>query len=217
MDPRTFDGMIRQFARRLSRRSLVGGSLGAAVLAAVGLTDDTQAKKVKADRCLPPGRRCGTKKNDEPCRKCCQGHHIVTPSGKKKCACRPDGIDCSNASQCCAGACSNGRCGAPAVAPCLPTGTGCASPSQCCTGICEVGICRSAPCRAVNTNCAVNLDCCSGVCGPAEVGPGIFVSTCRNATCLPPDGEPCFTNADCCTEFCSTSFGDPSPGYCVPP
>ena len=235
MDPRSFDGMIRRLSRALSRRSLVGGSVGAAVLAAAGLTDDARArKKVKAEDCLASGRRCGTRKNDEPCGKCCHRYHIITPKGKKKCACRPDGVECSNPSQCCTGACASGRCQADAVAPpvppappvplappapptpCHPAGSGCASPSQCCSGICEVGLCRPAPCRAVDTNCAVNLDCCSGVCGCAEFFPGAFTCTCRNVTCVQPEGT-CDTDADCCTEICSTTLGDSPPGECLPP
>ena len=210
MDPRTFDGMIRQLSRRLSRRSLAGGSLGAAALAALGLADDALARKtVQAEDCLPPGRRCGTKKNDEPCRKCCQRYHIVNDNGKKKCACRPDGVDCSNPSQCCTGACENGLCGA---APCRPASSGCTSPSQCCSRICEVGFCRSAPCRADSVNCAVNLDCCSGVCGCIDDFL-ISICTCRSATCVQPGGV-CSADTDCCTEFCD---GPPFPSVCEPP
>ena len=232
MDPRTFDGMVRQVSRALSRRSLIGGSLGAAVLAAVGLADDARAKKkAQAEDCLPPGQRCGTEKNDEPCRKCCHRYHIVNRQGTKKCACRPDSIECSNPSQCCTGVCNSGRCGAapggavappsppppppppPAPpppppgppAPCQPAGAGCTGASQCCSGICEVGLCRPAPCRAVNTNCAVSLDCCSGVCGCTEIFPGASTCTCRNATCAPPEGA-CTVDADCCSEFCG-DFG----------
>lgn len=212
MDPRTFDGMIRQLSRALSRRSLVGGSLGAAVLAAAGLSDDAQAKKKgKAEACLPPGQRCGTKKKDEPCRKCCQGYHVVTPSGKKKCACRPDGVDCTNPSQCCTGTCPNGRCGA---APCLPAGAGCTSPSQCCVGICQNGRCGAPTCNSVNAICGINSDCCSGICGCIEDFLPISICTCRNATCGGPEAE-CLSNADCCEEFCD-NFGG-GPGVCVPP
>ena len=45
VDPRTFDGMIQRLSQTLSRRSLVGGSLGAAVLGAVGLGEKSQARK----------------------------------------------------------------------------------------------------------------------------------------------------------------------------
>jgi hypothetical protein len=241
VDPRAFDGLVRQVSRVLSRRSLIGGSLGAGVLAAVGLADDAQArKKAQAEDCLHSGQRCGTEKNDEPCRKCCQRYHIVNRHGTRKCACRPDGIECSNPSQCCTGVCDSGRCGAASLVPpsppgppgppgppappappvpptpCQPAGTGCTSPSQCCTGICEVGLCRPAPCRAVNTNCAVSLDCCSGVCGCTEIFPGASTCTCRNATCAQPDGA-CNVDADCCIEICSTSIGDAPPGECLPP
>ena len=221
MDRRTFDVMIRRLSRALSRRSLVGGSLGTAVLAAVGLADTAEAKKVAADRCIAAGRRCGTKKNDEPCRKCCHRYHVENRKGTKKCACRPVGVDCGNPSQCCTGVCESGRCGATPVAPvtpCLPASAGCTSPSQCCSGICEVGLCRPAPCRAVDTNCAVNLDCCSGVCGCFEdpFVPGVSICTCRSATCVQPPGA-CNVTADCCSEICSTSIDPDPPGECVPP
>lgn len=216
VDPRTFDGLIRKLSRTLSRRSLVGGSLGASVLAAVGLADDAQARKVKAEDCLPPGRRCGTKKNDEPCRKCCQRYHIVNPKGKKKCACRPDGVDCSNPSQCCSGACENGFCRSPAVATCRPAAAGCSSATQCCSGICEVGLCRPAPCRNVDAICGIDLDCCSGVCGCIEEFPFAPSCTCRNAMCVDPPGL-CTVDADCCSEICSTTLGEDPPGECLPP
>jgi hypothetical protein len=204
VDPRTFDGKIRQLSRALSRRSLVGGSIGATLLATAGFADDTRAKKIKVEKCLPPGQRCGTKKNDEPCRKCCHRYFITTPKGTKKCACRPDGIECSNPSQCCTGACQSGRCGATAVAPaaaCRPAGTGCTSPTQCCTGICENGLCGPAICNNVNAGCDRPEDCCSGVCGCVDELFPIIACTCRKAGCAGPN-EPCEFNSDCCTEFC---------------
>lgn len=214
MDPRTFDGMIRQLSRALSRRSLVGGSLGAAVLTAVGLVGDTHAKKSRAEDCLPPGQRCGTRKKDPPCRKCCQGYHVENSNGAKKCACRPNGVECNNSSQCCAGTCEGGLCRPGTPAPCVPAGSGCTNPTQCCTGICEVGVCRTAPCRAVDTNCAVDLDCCSGVCGCIEEFPGISFCTCRRSDCVLTGGE-CTSTSACCTEEC----GDDGSGaiVCLPP
>ena len=160
MDPRTFDGMILRVSRSLSRRSLVGGSLGASLLAAVGLGNVASAeKKVKTENCVPPGRRCGTKKKDPACRKCCQRYHIVNNNGTKKCACRPADVACT-------------------------------SPSQCCSGICNNGTCRSAPCRAVSVQCAVNSDCCSNVCGCIDEPPFLLCTcrsaTCAppDAACL---------------------------------
>jgi hypothetical protein len=145
VDPGTFDGLIRRLSRSLSRRSLVGGSLGASLLTAVGLGDATLAEKAKTERCVPPGRRCGTKKNDPPCRQCCHRYHILVGKRKKKCACRPAGTDCSNASQCCTGICDNGTCRS---APCRAVGIRCAFNTDCCTGICTCSFATDCTCRA---------------------------------------------------------------------
>ena len=203
MDPRAFDGMIRKLSRALSRRSLVGGSLGVAVLSAVGLPDDARAKKIKAEDCLPPGQRCGTRRKDPPCRRCCQGYHVRNPNGSKKCACRPNGTECNNSSQCCTGTCTNGLCTASAVAPapCLPAGAGCTSGSQCCVGICQSGVCGAPVCNNINAGCDVPSDCCSGVCGCIEEFFPLRLCTCRKSACAPPNGS-CIFDSDCCTEFC---------------
>jgi hypothetical protein len=41
VDPRNFDRMIGQLSQVLSRRSLMGNSFGASLLAAVGLGEET--------------------------------------------------------------------------------------------------------------------------------------------------------------------------------
>ena len=213
MDPRTFDGLSRQVSRGLSRRSVVGGSLGASLLAAVGLGDAALANKVKTEQCVPAGQRCGTRKNDPPCRRCCHRYHIDVSGRKKRCACRPAGIECSNSTQCCNSNCENGTCRS---ASCRTVNVGCAVGTDCCSGICENGTCRSAPCRANSIRCEINSDCCSGICGCIELFPGASICTCRNVTCAPPDGG-CSVDADCCTEQCSTTLDEISPGTCLPP
>jgi hypothetical protein len=178
VDPRTFDGLIRRLSRNLSRRSLVGGSLGASLLSAVGLGDAALAEKAKTEKCVPPGRRCGTKKNDPPCRQCCHRYHIVVGKRKKKCACRPAGTDCANASQCCTGICENGACRS---APCRAVNIRCEINSDCCSGVCGCDeiipgagscTCRNASCGQPGATCAVTADCCSEFCddfGPEPV------------------------------------------------
>jgi hypothetical protein len=47
VDPRKFDGLIRQISETLSRRAFVGGSLGATALAAAGLSEYSLAKNDK--------------------------------------------------------------------------------------------------------------------------------------------------------------------------
>jgi hypothetical protein len=49
MDPRKFDALVQELSEKLSRRSVVGGSVGASLLAAAGLgggetSDDALAK-----------------------------------------------------------------------------------------------------------------------------------------------------------------------------
>ena len=66
MDPATFDGMTQRFSGALSRRQLVGGSVGASVLAAMGWGETTLAKRkrqrVGAEACIPSGKKCPSKK-----------------------------------------------------------------------------------------------------------------------------------------------------------
>ena len=63
MDPRNFDRIIGQLSQVFSRRSLVGGSLCAAVLATVGLGVDSRVGTTRTEKCLPQNARCGyTKK-----------------------------------------------------------------------------------------------------------------------------------------------------------
>jgi hypothetical protein len=178
VDSQTFDRMIGQLARVLSRRSLVGGSLGAAVLSAVGLGEPAGAKKVTAEACIPTGKKCPAKKprGDKKslgCDRCCQDFvtTIRTKKGKrvKKCACTPNGVACGRSAQCCSGFCSGGICSSPspAVAACDPHsglncvprgeecsrgGTPCCCQDECLTGDSARGTC-AAPCRAGTQRC----------------------------------------------------------------
>jgi hypothetical protein len=185
VDPRTFDGMIRRLSRRLSRRSLVGGSLGASLLDAVGIIEPASAEKLKAEACVPAGRRCGTKKKDPACRKCCQRYHIVNARGTKKCACRPANTECTSQSQCCSGICENGTCRA---APCRAVDASCEVNTDCCSNICgcidlfspfSVCTCRNATCAPPDSTCASNADCCTELCDN-------FGSDDPTGICIPP-------------------------------
>ena len=142
MDPHTFEGMIRKLSATLSRRSLVGGSVGASVLAAVGLGEETLAKKhrVTAEACIPTGKRCpspkprGRKGNGKQgkdakqlsCAECCQRHVITSTNAKgkrvKKCACKPVGLPCTQDTrwQCCTNVCAGDVC-APSSTPPTPS------------------------------------------------------------------------------------------------
>src|SRR5687767_2068312 len=154
VDPQNFDRMIGQLARALSRRSLVGGSLGAAVLSAVGLGDESLARKkgrddrtATAQACIPTGKKCparkprGKKGETLNCEQCCQGFSITSKNKKgqkiRTCACKPVGKPADRPSQCCTGL-SNGSSCISAATRTLP------EPSQpepscaeTCTGCCD--------------------------------------------------------------------------------
>ena len=112
--------MARWLARTLPRRTMVEGSAAAGVLTWLGFDESilgarkrTPKPKVKA--CLPNGKPCGKGKKGKkltPCSKCCSGYTITTRSKKKKCACRPDGSNCTRNDQCCALVCIDRHCGA---------------------------------------------------------------------------------------------------------
>jgi hypothetical protein len=120
VDSRRFDEMARWLARTLPRRTVVEGSTAAGVLSWLGFDESIRGerkrqRKPKAKACLPNGKPCGKGKKGKkltPCSKCCSGNNITTRSKKKKCACRPDGMTCTTPSQCCAGICFDGLCGA---------------------------------------------------------------------------------------------------------
>jgi hypothetical protein len=160
--------IVRGLAKLLSRRSLVGGSLGAAALALAG--GSTTRGRVIVERCIPPGRRCGTRPTDRPCRECCQRFHIVTKKGVKKCACRPFGARCQNPAQCCGGLCENNECRS---APCRAVDAACEVDSDCCSKVCgavslfppvSVRFCRESNCQQPGGDCAVDADCCTELC-----------------------------------------------------
>jgi hypothetical protein len=166
MDPRTFDGMIQKLSASLSRRKVVGGSVGAAVLTAVGLSDETSAKRkqneVQAEGCIPTGKKCpakkprGKKRKKLGCNQCCQRTVVKGADGKNRCGCRPDGADCGNEGRanCCSGACSAaGKCvAAPESQPLSEEGSGTltsTSPANCSqTGSCTdtvTGVIQGTP------------------------------------------------------------------------
>lgn len=123
MDARRFDEIVRRLSAALSRRSAVGGALGTAVLAAFGLDrndgetrrrriSNRESGEIRRQRCTRNGTVCGSAKNLASCATCCSGFNITTAGKKYKCACKPDGKNCKNNTQCCAGVCDQGVCGA---------------------------------------------------------------------------------------------------------
>jgi hypothetical protein len=159
VDPQTFDRIIGQLARVLSRRSLVGGSLGAAVLSAVGLGDESLARKqgrndgtARAEACVPTGKKCparkprGKKGVTLSCKQCCQGFSVTSKNKKgqkvRTCACKPVGKPADRPSQCCSGLSDGSFCtnpsprptvSEPPPQPCLcSSGNCCETGEQCC-------------------------------------------------------------------------------------
>jgi hypothetical protein len=116
---------------------VVGGSVGAAVLTAVGLTEATPTKarknkknQVQAEACVPTGKKCpaksprrrrGRNRKSLGCNRCCQDAVVTVTNAKgetvNRCGCRPDGADCGGRGRanCCSGACdAAGKCAASA-------------------------------------------------------------------------------------------------------
>ncbi|MGH2615913.1 MAG: hypothetical protein ACRDJC_11780, partial [Thermomicrobiales bacterium] len=57
MDPGLFDELARRFSQTVSRRSVTGGSLGASLLAMLGLGADVLARKKKPNRTTQKKKR----------------------------------------------------------------------------------------------------------------------------------------------------------------
>lgn len=195
VDPKLFDGIARRLSRVGSRRAMVGGALSAAIFAAAGIPTDAPAKRARTEACLPQGRRCGTRKGDESCKRCCQRYFVTNDKGRRKCACRPVSESCNNSAQCCTGNCQNNVC-VPGSPACTEFGLACAANSDCCSGICGDGICRAIPCTNLGGTCQNNGNCCSSTCGDGICQPVV----CSNI------GSICATNANCCSNICALSF-----------
>jgi hypothetical protein len=63
-------------------------------------------------RCVRDGRRCGPDSGNQggPCKRCCSDFARfsaveLNPDGRRRCACRPDGMGCQTDGQCCQGVC----------------------------------------------------------------------------------------------------------------
>jgi hypothetical protein len=218
VDPRRFDAIIQRLAQVRSRRSFVGGSLGASVLTALGLGEEVLARKdgVSAEACIPSGKKCpakkprGKKAKKLSCKQCCQRFSIGGRKGNRKCSCKPVGQPCTaeRASDCCTGICDGSFCAnppSPPVAPqCTPQGADCRDAPPCCTGVCNR--------RGSNLNGTANE------CAPCRTG-GAFCEGEPNSCC---DGRACLVIADardvCCSlegERCSNVGGSgPVPSTC---
>src|SRR4051794_31321646 len=235
VDPHAFDGLVRRLSGALSRRTLVGGSLGAAMLAAVGLSDAALAKghrkrsagkrarsegghqSVHAEACVPSGKQCPAKrqrgKNAKKlgCEKCCQGafETFTNSKGKqvKKCTCKAAGSSCSSAD---GGGfqCCSGVCenGACVQTACTNNLNFCNTNADCCSRFCADFVCEPAgSCQVLNSTCTADGQCCSGFCGDG---------TCLQAgSCVALAGA-CTGDAECCSGFCGADTCQ-TPGSCT--
>jgi hypothetical protein len=202
--------MIQRLAQRHSRRSLVGGSFGASVLAALGLGEEVLARKdgVSAEACIPSGKKCpakkprGKKAKKLGCKQCCQRFSIGGRKGNRKCSCKPVGQPCTadRASDCCTGICDGSFCAnapnPPGAPQCTPFGTRCTGfAPACCSGVCNArgsdidGTAdECAPCLTGGARCVRNPDsCCDGrTCTASSTGGANPDSRCcsvANETC----------------------------------
>jgi hypothetical protein len=246
VDPRRFDAVIQRLAQKHSRRALVGGSVGASVLAALGLDEDARANThgVAAEACIPTGKQCPSKKprgkkgKKLGCKQCCQGFSIRGRRGKRKCSCKPGGQPCTadSASACCTGTCQGGVCASVSVGPqCTANGNGCASNTECCSQFCGDNVCRASICTVQGARCTGDAPgCCSGVCNargsdidgtanecaPCRTG-GAFCQRQPDSCCA---GRTCLVIADdrdvCCSlagEACVNADPNiPAPSTCCP-
>src|SRR4051794_40455189 len=194
-----FDGMTQWLAGALSRRSLVGGSAGASVLAAVGLGETALAKRKRqragAEACISSGKKCPSKKprgkkgKKLSCDQCCEGRSVTVTNSKgkrvQKCGCVQIGSACTTESECCSNFCALGFC---QVAPCPVIGETCspfgAAGLFCCSnapsGEVSTVICNQATTTATTGTC-VTCTATGGACDPSNFTP----LCCSSNFCLP--------------------------------
>jgi hypothetical protein len=185
VDPQSFDRMIQHLSQARSRRSLMGGSLGAGVLATVGLGDEAQARTVstdgaaRAEACIPSGKMCPSRKprgkhgKTLSCNDCCEDFSVPyrTRKGKqvRRCACKPVGQPATTPQQwqCCSGVSDGAVCAGTAPVTGQPPPP---TPPTCTDGIrngsetdtdCGGGTCPR--CRTFE-RCATRDDCTGALC-----------------------------------------------------
>ncbi len=200
VDPKLFDGITRRLSRVGSRRAMVGGALATSVLAAAGIPTDVPARPVKKEACLPQGRRCGTRKGDESCKRCCTRYAVANDRGRKRCACRPVNETCNNSGQCCTGNCQNSVCVPGST--CTDVGGACQNNGDCCTSTCGDNICQPSVClqrwQYLHDERKLLLQHLHVTC---------FTFICRSPNCSATGGT-CSSDIDCCNGFCDT-IADP--------
>lgn len=144
-----FDDVSRVVGSPVSRREmvrLVGGTLGAAMFASLGLRaaalDEHPAEK--PPNCGPHQTVCG--------KLCCENGRVCVDG----ICCPPGQINCNG--KCCGGTCTNGKCCGKNTYYC--GGVCCPNGVPCCNGKC----CGSTSSVCLNGKCCLSGIVCNGVC-----------------------------------------------------
>jgi hypothetical protein len=157
MDPRKFDELVQKLSQTVSRRSIVGGTVGASVLTAVGLGsgdagDEALAKGNKGKhKHRAHGQGNGGKHRNHKGGAQGEGGHkgrggahaeACIPTGKKCPSKKPRGRKAKHlgCDRCCQGHFTVNSTGRNKCA-CQPEGLTCTSTTECCTGVCSGGLC----------------------------------------------------------------------------
>lgn len=127
---------------------------------------------------------------------CCGWKDGQSLCGEGEC-CRPDGVACEGASDCCNENCVEGACGGYL---CVENGGACTDLSQCCTKTCVAGTCVEPDCSGFGSPCAEGVPCCA----TDETGAPLV---CSEGFCRLEDGptcssfqEPCLGDEECCAD-----------------
>ncbi len=224
MDPRTFDRMIQRLSSTRSRRSLVGGSLGSAVLIALGWGQEAGGKKrtVKAEDKLGIGARCDPSNNEHGkrhgCRTCRTEYSVKTTNGKgktiRKCACKPVGKPSSRDKQwqCCSGLSDGSHCvnAAGATVPVCPAVCPVCQTCHPAAGVCAVDASENGE---AGTGCAPPKVCCGGTCCDSPIRECTDAGACKTCAQKCPGCARCFHLIEGNT-VCSGSDSGTTTGTC---
>ena len=142
-----FDDVSRVIGSSVSRRKMlgmVGGAVGGAILASLGLKATAFGDESPAKKCGPGLTPCGTN--------CCKSTQICADG----ICCAPSQINCNG--KCCNGTCTNGVCCGKNLTYC--GGVCCAAGIICCNGKC----CNNPTAVCFNGKCCGSGIVCNGVC-----------------------------------------------------
>jgi hypothetical protein len=211
MDGTRFDELTKRFGAGLSRRQVLRGLIGGAGAITVAAVFEQEAGAQGCDpnadtiTCPPGSFHAGlTKKPDGGCcngnGNCCSNSCVdnlcvggIVPE------CIPEGVECSQAVECCEGLfCAEISGSGEFCVSCVPAGGDC-SESDCCDGLaCFEGLCVIEECQEEGEICEVSENCCGRL-------------ICDSGTCIPPDvcvplGEICEVSAECCDDLVCINF-----------